>query len=51
MKRNDKLSSTVAALSILRCKLIACGKRSPPIGSRSTEESDAPENSEHEPLK
>ena len=51
MKRNDKLSSTVAALSILRCKLIACSERTPPIGSRNTEEPDASENTEHEPLK
>lgn len=34
MKRNDKLSSTVAALHILRCKVVGCAKREPPMGSR-----------------
>ena len=33
-KRNDKLSSTVAALHILRCKVVGCAKREPPLGSR-----------------
>jgi len=34
MKRNDKLSSTVAALTILRCKVVGCAKLEPPMGSR-----------------
>lgn len=34
MKRNDKLSSTVAALTILRCKVVGCAKREPPMGAR-----------------
>lgn len=33
-KRNDKLSSRVAVLTVLRCKVIGCGKRQPPIGMR-----------------
>ena len=32
--RNDKLSSTVAALSILRCKVVGCIDRVPPMGFR-----------------
>ncbi len=34
MKRNDKLSSTVAALTILRCRVVGCADRVPPMGSR-----------------
>lgn len=30
--RNDKLSSTVTALSILRCKVVGCANRVPPMG-------------------
>lgn len=41
MKRNDKLSSTVAALKVLRCKFIGCGKRQPPIGMRDAEEQES----------
>lgn len=36
MKRNDKLSSTVAALTILRCKVVGCANRVPPMGTRDT---------------
>lgn len=34
MKRNDKLSSKVAVLTILRCKVVGCANRVPPMGSR-----------------
>ncbi len=40
-KRNDKLSSKVAVLSVLRCKVVGCGKRQPPIGVRDTEEQES----------
>lgn len=40
MKHNDKLSSAVAALKVLRCKVIGCGKRMPPIGMRDAEEQE-----------
>ena len=30
-KRNDKLSSANTALSILKCKIVGCDKRKPPI--------------------
>lgn len=50
MKRNDKLSSTVAALTILRCKVIGCANRVPPMGSRenagATEEQNANDKQE-----
>lgn len=36
--KNDKLSSKVAALSILKCKRIDCGRREPPWGSFKLEE-------------
>lgn len=34
MKRNDKLSSKCAVQAILRCKVVGCASRVPPIGSR-----------------
>lgn len=46
MKRNDKLSSTVAALKNLRCKIIGCGKRQPPIGIQDTEGMESPIDTE-----
>ncbi|MCM1301896.1 MAG: hypothetical protein NC226_09260 [Bacteroides cellulosilyticus] len=39
-KRNDKLSSTVAALTILRCKVVGCTSRIPPMGSRENARAD-----------
>lgn len=39
-KRNDKLSSTVAALTILRCKVVGCANRVPPMGSRENIKTD-----------
>lgn len=35
-KRNDKLSSANTALSILKCKVIECDKRQPPLDTEST---------------
>lgn len=32
--RNDKLSSKCAVLNILRCKVVGCANRVPPMGSR-----------------
>lgn len=41
-KRNDKLSSTVAALTILRCKVVGCANRVPPMGTRDTGAAEEP---------
>ena len=38
-KRNDKLSSANAALSILKCKVLGCDKRQPPFGKNENCES------------
>ena len=43
-KRNDKLSSTVAALRILRCKVVGCANRVPPMGSRESNGTDEEQN-------
>ncbi len=43
--RNDKLSSKCAVLHILRCKVVGCANRVPPMGSRENAETDDDQNS------
>lgn len=43
-KRNDKLSSTVAVLRVLRCKVVGCANRIPPMGSRENTKADEEPN-------
>ena len=42
--RNDKLSSKVAVLTILRCKVVGCANRIPPMGSRDNESCNEEQN-------
>ena len=42
--RNDKLSSKVAVLTILRCKVVGCTNRIPPMGSRDNESCNEEQN-------
>lgn len=39
--RNDKLSSNVARLTVVRCWRMECGKRQPPLGKQVKTEEDA----------
>ena len=41
---NDKLSSKVAVLTILRCKVVGCANRIPPMGSRDNESCNEEQN-------
>ena len=44
--RNDKLSSKCAVLNILRCKVVGCANREPPMGSRDNSCADDEPNNE-----